>query len=308
MKVSWTFLRMLGVSPALGRDFTAADDDPAHSRVVLISDALWRRRFASRADIVGSSIVLNGRPHAIAGVMPASFEPLVSEHFYARADIWAPLGYALDGDSSCRTCQHLKALARLRPGATISERDGGARVGARAAAARISDAGPGGTADRAIAARRHRWALSAAAPGAAGRSGVRAADGVANVAGLLMARGADRHRELAVRAALGAGTGRLVRQLMTESLVMAVAAGALALLLARWAIGLLAQHAPVNIPRLDRAATDPFLLAAAAVLAAMALFGFGLMPAWTAASTDPQHVLREGRSTSDGAPCGRVSG
>jgi putative ABC transport system permease protein len=298
MRVSWTFLRMLGVAPAIGRDFRAEDDAPVRSRVVLISDALWRRRFGARPDVVGSSIALNGAPHQIVGVMPASFEPLISQHFYARADIWAPLGYVLGGDSSCRTCQHLKVVARLRPDATAAN-----------AATQLATV-------HAQLRREHPSDYEAAAPivrslhdelGGVVRQPLRVLLAAvvfvllvscANVAGLQLARGAGRQQEMAVRAALGAGTARLVRQLMTESLLLAAVAGMLGLLLARWGLTLLAQHAPVNVPRLDRAATDPSLVVAAAVLAALALVGFGLMPAWTSAGVNPQHVLREGRQSS----------
>jgi putative ABC transport system permease protein len=297
MKVSWTFFRMLGIAPAMGRGFERADDDPERWRVVLLSDRLWRTRFGGRHDIVGSTIELNGRSYEVAGVMPASFEPLVSEHFYARAEIWAPLGYAIGGDSACRSCQHLKAIARLRPGATLAaaeqevgtvqaqlRRDHPADYSSQPVLVRSLHAQIGS------ALRRPLHVLLAAALFVL-------VVACANVAGLLLARGADRQREMAVRAALGAATSRLVAQLLTEALVMAFAAAIAGLLVARWGLLLLARYGPIQVPRLEQAAADPFLPLAAAALSAVALFGFALLPAWTSARTNPQSVLREGRTT-----------
>ncbi len=120
MRVSWNYFRMLGVHPALGRDFDESDDAPTRLRVVMLSDGLWRRRFGARVDIAGSTITLNGAPYLVAGVMPATFEPVISAHYYSPAELWGPLGYAVGGSSSCRSCQHLKAIALLHPGGSVA--------------------------------------------------------------------------------------------------------------------------------------------------------------------------------------------
>ena len=297
LKVTWNYFRMLGVQPALGRDFTEAEDHPDRWRVVLISDGLWRRRFGARPDIAGTFAEFNNRRYQIIGVLPASFEPLISEHFYTRAEIWAPLGYALNGDSSCRSCQHLKAIGRLAPGVTID------RAAAELAVVHAglkrehpndyTDEPPRvNRLDREIAGsiRRPLEVLM----GAVAFVLLVAA---ANVAGLILARTTDREREIALRAALGASRGRLVRQLFTESLVMAAAAAALGTIFARMALGFLATRAPVTVPRLDQAATDPMIVAIGIVAALVALMGFGLLPAWTASRSDLQVVLREGRQS-----------
>ncbi len=297
MRVSWNYFRMLGVAPALGRNFTAAEDHAATWRVVLVSDALWRARFGARPEAVGSLVDLNGLQYRIVGILPPSFEPLVSEHFYSRADIWAPLGYELGGDSSCRSCRHLKAVGRLAPGASVFQ--------ARAELA----------AAHAVLRREHPSDYTAVPPGL---NALRDEIGgplrrplellmvavafvllvaCANVAGLLVARATDREMELALRAALGAGRGRLARQLLTESLVLAAAAALVGIGVARWGLALLAAYAPVWVPRLDAAAADPVTLLIGIGVAAAALATFGLLPAWTAARGDLQLVLRQSRQS-----------
>lgn len=298
MKVNWNYFRMLGVQPALGRDFTAEEDQPERWRVVLLSDGLWRRRFGARPDIVGSTIEFNGRRFEVAGVLPASFEPVVSEHFYTRAEVWAPLGYGPADSSACRSCQHLKLIGRLRPGATLDE----ARAELASVHAGLKREHPSDYTEASPAARMLHDEIT----GPLRRPlqvllfavGFVLLVGCANVAGLLVARAIDRERELVVRAALGAGRGRLVRQLLTESLVLATASAILGVLVARWGLGLLARHAPIAVPRLDHAATDPAVLLIGAAVTAAALMAFGLVPAWTSARLDLQSVLSETRHPS----------
>lgn len=101
LRVTWNYFRTLGVQPAHGRDFTAGEDHPERWRVVILADRLWRRRFGARPDIIGRTLEFNGGRYEVVGVLPPSFEPLVSEHFYRRAEIWAPLGYDPAGPASC---------------------------------------------------------------------------------------------------------------------------------------------------------------------------------------------------------------
>src|SRR6185436_6564213 len=110
LRVSANFFHMLGVKPALGRDFTNAEDTPDGWRVVVLSDGLWRRRFGADPAAIGRVVTMNDRPYTIVGVMPPSFEPLISEHFYQRAEMWALVGYDRSQPSACRSCQHLKAI------------------------------------------------------------------------------------------------------------------------------------------------------------------------------------------------------
>ena len=299
LRVSWNFFRTLGVTPAIGRDFRADEDHPDRWRVVMISDGLWRRRFGGRPDIAGSTIEFNGRRFEVAGVLPASFEALISQRFYQPAEVWAPLGYALSGDSSCRSCQHLKLIGRLAPGATIDD----ARAELATVHADLRRAYPNDYTETPPAmssladtiaepVRRPIQVIFLAAA-------LLLIVACANVAGLLVARATGREREMVVRAALGAGRGRLVRQLLTESAVLAIASAAIGLIIARVALVLLAAHAPIDIPGLDRATADPALWVLGSLMAGGALLLFGLLPAWTAARLDLQAILRDGRQSAN---------
>ena len=303
MRVSANFFRLLGAAPAAGRDFADDEDTPARRRVVVLSDRLWRRRFHADARIVGQSIDLSDGAYTVVGVMPASFPPLVSEHFYEAAELWAPIGYDATQPQACRNCQHLKAIGRVKREVTIAaaERD-------------LSDI-------QAALRREHPADYESqsgvvAIPLAAEIAGpVRTpllvlmgavvfvlVIACANVANLLLARLAARERALALRAALGASAGRMIRQLLIESALVAAAGAALGVAGAAALVPLLARLTPVPIPRLAEARIDAPVLAFAAAAAIATTIGFGLLPAIRASRFRTLASLAGGGRLTGGAP------
>ena len=298
MRVSWNFFRLLGVAPAIGRDFRSDEDAPASSRVVMLSDGIWHRRFGADPSIVGRVLTMNDQPYTVVGVMPASFEPLISEHFYQRADMWSPVGYDRSLPYACRSCQHLKAIGRVSRSVTLEA--------ARADMDRVQTT-------------LRRQFPSEYAPGVMTivplqeeltgrvRPILRVLTGAvvcvlliacANVANLLLARMARREHDLALRVALGAGRGRLIRQLLIESGLLAGLGGGLGILLAIVALPLLARLAPTAVSRLAAAHVDARVLGFSAILTLATALAFGLLPALRASRTALDRSLHvDGRKT-----------
>ena len=265
-------LATLGVAPLLGRNFTPQEDRPNAPKVALISYGLWRGRFGGDPGVVGRQVPLNGQPTTIAGVLPADFEmPSL-----AAADLLIPAALDEAEERSRRLAVLMYAVGRLKPGVSAEQ--------AQAALQPLFDRSMKDVPpafrkevklrvrplkDRQIQdARRASWILLAAVLALL-------AIACANVANLLVARGAARQRELAVRAALGAGRGRLIGQALTESLLLAATGGAAGCGLAFLLLRLFTSIAPEGIPRLHQAAVDGrvLLFALAVSLASGALFG-----------------------------------
>jgi putative ABC transport system permease protein len=279
MRVSWNYFELLGVDPALGRRFTNADDHPDRWRVVLLSDGLWRRRFGADPRVIGQTIRMNDLTFEIIGVMPAGFDDLLSDRFYRAAEIWAPLGYAASVPSACRSCRHLKAVAGLAPGRGPADASAELDAIRTSLAAQFpADYGDGSMAVRPLAqviAGDVRTPLVVLL----GAATFVLLIACANVASLLLARGSARSRELAVRSALGAGRGRILRQLVTESLLLWSLGGIAGAALAALAVRTLVAASPVDLPRAATIVADgPVLLSAIAVAVVTGLL-FGVIPA-----------------------------
>jgi putative ABC transport system permease protein len=300
VRVSWNYFDMMGVRPQLGRSFTRDEDRPDGWRVVLLSDALWRRRFGADPRIVDRTIVMNDREYRVAGVLPPTFEPLDAAKFYAPAEIWAPLGYDAATRDACRSCQHLRAFGRLAPGVSIEDAEAelnAIRVqqrasypteydGSRVGVDRLQDAITGDV----------RLPLLVLL----GAVAFVLLIACANVANLLIARSLVRRRELVLRSVLGADRGRIARQLFTESAMLSVGGAVWGVVLAIFAVRAVGLFAPVSLPRLDDVAIDGRVLLYTALLTIASAGAFGIGPALRSGRSGAQAALAIDSRTSTG--------
>jgi predicted permease len=285
--VTWDLLPTLGVPPALGRSFTETEDRDGAPGTLLLSDALWRSLFGGRADAIGRTLMLDGQPFTVIGVMPPGFA------FPSRqTEFWRPLQFwTSDTD---RTNTFLHVVGRLNDGATLA----GARTEMDGIAARLAAQFPKENGDMRAAllplrdeVPRQSRLLALALSGAALCVLLIVC---ANLANLFLTRALSRRQELAVRAAIGAGRERLVRQLATEAALPAAIGGVLGVLLAYLAVPALAQLAPANLPTAAVPDVNTRVLLFAALLTAVTALAFGIAPALRLGRDVDANGLREG--------------
>ncbi|HWA57334.1 MAG TPA: ABC transporter permease [Gemmatimonadales bacterium] len=290
LRVSSNYFEVLGVSPVLGRGFVAEEDQGGGANAVVLSHGLWQRQFGGDPGIVGRTVALDGAPYTVVGVMPAGFRSFPS------VEAWSTLAQV---QQTIGSGQNLELVARLKDGMSMAAAQ--QQVSAALAAYRDEfrrqlpkevrlDLKPYRQLIVSDVSRPIRILVGAIA--------CVLLIACANVASLLLSRGIARSREMAVRLALGAGQGALVRQLLLESIVLAVLGGVLGLLVAVWGLQGLLHFVPSDVPLTDGIRLDAKVLGFAAGLSLLTGLVFGLLPAWQIVRVDPQRALKEGASRS----------
>jgi predicted permease len=287
-RVSADHWPIFGVPPMLGRVFGRDEETVGRDQVVVLSHRLWVQRFGADREVLGRVVQLNSRPTTIIGVMPASFSLSTDGE-----ELWTPLALTDEERNDYRK-GFLGIYARLKPGVTVGQ----ATTDAAAAATRLRERIPQLSDKRSgrveplfesvVGDVRERLLILL------GAVGLVLVIACGNVANLLLARGASRAREVAVRAAIGAGRARIVRQLLTESVVLGLMGGVVGLVLAIWGIKTIIAMSPDGVPRLDQARLDLPTMAFALGLAFVSALIFGLVPSLRLAGSDLHDTLKEG--------------
>ena len=289
-RVTASYFRTLGVQPLVGRIFTEQEDSVGAEPVIVLSEGAWQRLFGGDHAIIGRALTLSGTAYTVIGVMPAAF---VIEN--PPIEAWISMGRVRESFGDRGNHAGISVVARLKPGVTIDQ----ARTDIDAIAARLAQDYPATNGNIGVLVDPlHEWLvgrdLTRALMVLLGAVAFVLLIACANVANLLLARGATRQREIALRTALGAGRGRLLRQLLTESVLLAAAGGIAGALLGAWGLQALLAAVPDNIARLDAVRMDTAVLIFTAASTLLTGVVFGLVPALQVSKPDLTDTLKEG--------------
>lgn len=302
VKATAHYFDVYGVKPVLGRMLLPEEDAPGKNHVVVLSYPFWQRVFGGTRDVVGRAIQLNGEPYTVVGVAPPGFGQA------SKVDVYVPMAFKPDETANdARGSHYISVAGRLKPGVTTAQAKAELEVLATQLAQQYPDSNKG-------------WGIfmmpvqdylvrdvKPVLYTLLGAVGCVLLIACANIANLLLARATARHREISIRAALGAGRGRLIRQLLTESVVLAVCGGLAGILLARWGLDALLALAPSTLPRISEIRLDKGVLIFSLALSVLTGLVFGIAPAWLAARADVNEALKQGtRGSTEGGARGRL--
>ncbi|HSR69789.1 MAG TPA: ABC transporter permease [Acidobacteriota bacterium] len=300
IETSANIFQVVGVDPLIGPGFEEGDDAPDHKSAIVIDYGLWQSRYGGDPGVIGKPVQLDARPFTIKGVMPPGFS------FPGETQVWMALTWQPERHS--RAAHFFESVARLKEGVTLQQ----AQSELDALSRRLAEENPRTNRDWTVQAVALRDELVGSVRPALllllGAVALVLLIACANIANLLLARGAARGKEIAVRAAMGAGRARILRLLLTESVLLALAGGLAGLALAWAALRSLVGLVPVDIPRLDQASLDWRVLAFSLGLSLLTGLVFGSIPAWRASRRDLQPLLQSGTRGSSGTASSRLRG
>ena len=292
------YFQVLGVHPALGRDFLPEEDRGDGQRVAILSHSLWGRRLGGNPGVIGQKVLLSGDAYTVIGVMPAGFDPRSNSELNpgVRADVWVPLALVA---KTAGSGENISVIARLKPGVTREQLQSQMDIVTRDFRVKY----PNVVGQQLVISFRPYQAMIGAGMRPfllvlLGAIGFVLLIACANVANLFLARGSSRGREIAVRVAMGASRVRLIRQLLTESMIIALAGGALGLAVAGSGLGSLLAMAPSSLPRLSDIRLDGWIFAFTFLISILTGAVFGIAPALYATKTNLSETLKEGEGRS----------
>ncbi len=299
-RVSANFFDLMGLPLLHGRGFLPSEDARGDNFVVVLSHGFWQRRFAGNTRIVGKSIQLGSRLYNVVGILPPSFPSVLSFDPRKTADLYTPLAYDATLPYACRDCRHLRTIARLKDSVSFIQADAEMnQISQNLFQQYPTEYSAPGVALTTLKenlvgdVRPVLWALL-------GSVGFVLLIACVNVANLLLARYASRQREVAVRSALGAGPARIIRQFLTESLLLSLLGGLFGLVFASSGVSLLQQFHIANLPRLQSIHIDIWTLIFTMAVCGFTTLAFGLFPAFRASRLDPVDALKDGGKNTSG--------